>query len=255
MTRTLPDRAPLLDVPIERRHTPTIGAEHARAYEAARPCLRWEFFFTCPFCLLHEAQICPTGAAGSSQFWIEHLATRSQQPELRSAYDNLVYACRRCNLARGVRPQLDGGGSRLLDPCNDAWSAHFEHDGDELSPKTPSGCYTAETYDINSPPKVALRHGRREAIAEALHVLATVPSLLDEVMATINLQPRQEQRLRLGIAEHLHKAVAAARRTLIQLSAVPHDAGTGCACGEAPHEPPSGIAETLLDLDLEPGRQ
>jgi len=40
---------------------------------------------------------------------------------------------------------------------------------------TPNGTYTADAYDVNSPPKVTLRRERREAIDESLHVLAVVP--------------------------------------------------------------------------------
>src|SRR5262249_26671335 len=88
---------------------------HDRAYEQFRPCLRWEFSFTCPFCLLHEAQVCPAGAAASSQYWIEHLSPQSERPELRNVYSNLVHACRRCNLARRYRPSVDSRKPRLLD--------------------------------------------------------------------------------------------------------------------------------------------
>jgi hypothetical protein len=205
--------------------------------------------------LLHEAQVCPNGAAGSSQFWIEHLEPQSDRPDLRNVYGNLVYACRRCNLARRSRPRVDRDGRRLLDPCADTWFSHFGHDGDELIAITPDAAYTAESYDINSPPKVALRKARREAVDEALHVLETVPALLEQVMAGIGFQPDREQRMRLEIAEQLHKALAAARRMLLQLSAVPDDADDGCACDTEACELSALISATLLHIELLPGRQ
>jgi hypothetical protein len=244
-----------LTAPIERRHAPRTEAGHGRAYEQFRPCLRWEFSFSCPFCLLHEAQVCPSGAAGSSQFWIEHLEPQSQRPDLRNSYDNLVYACRRCNLARHLRPRADLSGWRLLDPCSDAWSSHFHSDGDELLAITPDAAYTSEAYDINSPPKLTLRRVRREAIEESLHVLATVPSLLEQLMAGPVFHQGREQRLRLEVAEQLHQSLAAARRALIQLSAVPSDASDDCACESGACELPDVVSATLLHVDLEPGRQ
>jgi hypothetical protein len=135
------------------------------------------------------------------------------------------------------------------------WSAHFDTDGDVLVAITVDGAYTAQAYDINSPPKVALRHARGQAIDESLHVLATVPALLAEVMTTIDFQPSREQRIRLEVAERLHKTVAAARRTLIQLSAIPHDADAACACDANACELPPIVAATLVHVELEPGTQ
>jgi hypothetical protein len=255
MTRILPSITCLPTAPIERRHAPATDAEHDRAYERFRPCLRWEFSFSCSFCLLHEAQVCPAGAASSAQFWIEHLEPRSERPDLRNTYGNVVYACRRCNLARRARPRTDARGRRLLDPCLDTWAVHFRHDGDQLLALTPDADYTSGAYDINGPAKMALRRDRREAIDESLHVLATVPAILEQVMAGIGFHPGHEQRVRLEIAEQLHKALAAARRTLLQLSAVPHDARDDCACDRMACELPEPVITGLLLIDLEPGRQ
>jgi hypothetical protein len=255
VTRILPSVAALLPAPVERRHAPVTYARHDRAYEQFRSCLRWEFAFGCPFCLLHEAQVCPFGAAGSSQYWIEHLESQSERPDLRNAYSNVVYACRRCNLARRSRPRVDAAGRRLLDPCIDIWAVHFRHQGDELSAATPDAAYTLEAYDLNCPEKVALRRERREAVDEALHVLATVPALLGQLMLGIGLQPGHEQRLRLEIAEQLHKALAAARRTLTQLAAIPHDASQSCACDVQACELSMVVVAALLRIDLEPGRE
>jgi hypothetical protein len=255
VTSILPSRALLLDHPIERRHAPITDAGSYRGYEAFRPCLRWDFFFTCPFCLLHEAQVSPDGAAGSSQFWIEHLVPQSQRSDLRNTYDNLVYTCRRCNQARRSKARSDATGRRLLDPCADVWSAHFIEAQDELKPTTGDGSYTALTYDINSRPKVTLRRMRRETVEESLHVLASVPALLDAMMAAISLQPRSEQHIRLEIAERLHKSMAAARRALLQLTAIPADADDACACESGTCEIPQAVGATLLHLNLPAGRQ
>lgn len=199
--------------------------------------------------------MCPNGAAGSSQFWIEHLEPQSERPDLRNVYGNVVYACRRCNLARRFRPRVDHGGRRLLDPCAETWSSHFSHDGDEIVALTPDGTYTAEAYDVNSPPKVTLRRERREAIDESLHVLSVVPDLVDNVMAGIGFVSGSALRVRLEIAEQLHKALAASRRTLIQLSAVPLDASEACACDTGACDLSALVIATLLDIELEPGRE
>lgn len=192
---------------------------------------------------------------GSSQFWIEHLELQGERPELRNAYTNLVYACRRCNLARGVRPRVDVRGRCLLDPCVEPWAMHFAYDGDELRSLTADAAYTSETYDVNSLAKRALRRDRREAVDEALHVLNTVPALLTQLMIGIDFHRGAEQRMRLEIAEQLHKALAAARRTLVQLAAIPHDATESCACDAAACDLPASVSATLLHVELDPGSQ
>jgi hypothetical protein len=254
VTRILPSISYLSSVPIERRHAPVTTAEHGRGYERFRNCLRWEFWFSCSFCLLHETQVSAHGASGSAQFWIEHLEPQSDRPELRNVYGNVVYACRRYNVARQARPRIDARGRRLLDPCADVWAAQFCHDGDELRALTPDAAYTSEAYDINAPTKIALRRGRREAIQESLHTLGTVPDLLERMMAGVDLRSGDDQQTWLEIAEQLHKALAAARRTLLQLSAVPHDANVDCACDRGACSLPGPVAAGLLHLAFEPGR-
>jgi hypothetical protein len=150
---------------------------------------------------------------------------------------------------------VDTRGRRLLDPCADAWAGHFIHERDELQPLTADAAYTSETYDINSAVKVVLRRDRREAIDEAVHVLSAVPALLVELMAGIDFHFGHEQRMRLAVAEQLHKALAAARRTLVQLAAVPHDAIDPCACDATACDLPAPVAATLLHIELEAGTQ
>ena len=70
--------------PIRRVHRPKQYAGK-RGYEKYRRCLRWEFGFTCSFCLLHESDfhvgLAAIPAAGSGLFTIEHLLARSTNPE------------------------------------------------------------------------------------------------------------------------------------------------------------------------------
>lgn len=145
-------------------------------------------------------------------------------------------------------------GRRLLDPCSPPWASHFRQDGDELHATTPDGAYTAEAYDLNQPVTIALRRDRREAIGESLQVLVEVPALLDGLMTGIDLRSAREQRMLLDVAEQLHKALAAAQRTLIQLSAIPSDAGCECTCDANACELSDAVATTLLHIELEAGR-
>lgn len=109
-------------------------------------------------------------------------------------------------------------------------------------------------YDINSPTKVTLRRERSEAIDEALYVLATVPPLLEEMMTGLAFRTGRDRELRLEVAERLHKDLASARRTLVQLSAVPADADEECACGANACVLAEPVVATLIQIDFGAGR-
>ncbi len=80
--------------PHVRRHGPRGYA----GYESYRPWLRDEFSFRCVYCLTREASSQLTGA-----YAIDHFAPVVARPDLETAYDNLLYACAACNLAKGGR--------------------------------------------------------------------------------------------------------------------------------------------------------
>jgi len=233
MASSLPGTSTIPPQPWDRKHNPVPATDGHRSYEAYRPCLRWEFAFMCPFCLLHEVQIAPHGAKTSGQFWLEHLETSESRPDLRSKYENIVYSCRRCNSARGIRRRTDAKGRRLLDPTRDIWCEHFCWFGYELRPVSEEGSYTAEAYDVNSPVKVALREERKLLVHEALTLLRSGPQMLDELMMDAEKLPIDRRLLRFKIASQLRQGILRARRALGKLSTIPHDADTVCRCVDA----------------------
>src|SRR5438552_905085 len=87
---------------VARGHAPPRGG-----FNSYRRCLRWEFGFTCAFCLLHEADLVDWGASGSGLMTIEHRVPQSDPAvgaALADDYGNCFYACRYCNRSRGVAP-------------------------------------------------------------------------------------------------------------------------------------------------------
>lgn len=60
--------------------------------------MRDEFAFRCVFCLCRETWY-PSGA---DCFAVEHLNPKSVDPALKKNYENLLYACARCNSAKGA---------------------------------------------------------------------------------------------------------------------------------------------------------
>ena len=91
--------------PHARRH----GPARYKDYGSYRDWLRDEFTFHCVYCL-HREQWYSRGAT----FHIEHFVPVSVDPEGRSEYSNLLYACATCNEAK---KDILG----LPDPCKVAF--------------------------------------------------------------------------------------------------------------------------------------
>jgi hypothetical protein len=74
-----------------RKHGPRGYARRA----GYRRWLRDEFSFRCVYCLIREQWGLVRGIFG-----VEHFQPIAQYPELGNDYDNLLYACTSCNLAK-----------------------------------------------------------------------------------------------------------------------------------------------------------
>jgi hypothetical protein len=104
------------DQPHVRRH----GLAGYTTYPAYKPWLRDDFRFRCVYCLERERWY-PSGQAA---FGVDHTRaqSKSQFRHLLCDYENLVYACNRCNSAKRERA--------LLNPCTSALSEHVWIDDD-----------------------------------------------------------------------------------------------------------------------------
>src|SRR5438132_8446505 len=80
--------------PPARRHGPQGYAD----YPSFRPWLRDEFYFRCVYCLIREQWGLVRGI-----FNIDHFLPVALHPPLVTHYDNLLYACATCNVAKGAR--------------------------------------------------------------------------------------------------------------------------------------------------------
>ena len=83
-------------------HVRAHGPQGYAAYPRFLPWLRDEFSFRCVYCLAREQWISRLGG-----FAIEHFTPVSRDPLLTTQYDNLLYACSACNLAKGVQSVPD----------------------------------------------------------------------------------------------------------------------------------------------------
>lgn len=77
--------------PLVRRHGPHGYADYA----SFRPWLRDEFSFRCVYCLVREQWGRLTG-----EFDLDHFVAQELEPAKVVVYENLLYACRTCNLRK-----------------------------------------------------------------------------------------------------------------------------------------------------------
>jgi hypothetical protein len=78
----------------QRRHGPRGYTDYA----SYRPWLRDEFSFRCVYCLQRERWVAPAAAME-----IDHILPVASNPELTTEYDNLLYCCSTCNVAKRAR--------------------------------------------------------------------------------------------------------------------------------------------------------
>ncbi len=212
---------------IGRRHAPAM-ASGRYGYREYRPCLRWEFGFSCAFCLIHESDVSPSGVEGLGVTTVEHYEPASTDPAALNDYENCFYVCRLCNGARHALPVV-GGDGRLLNPCLDVWREHFAAVGDRLQPVPGDrdARYTHESYDLDDERKVRMRKLRRETIEECLAVIESCGSRIPDLMEHFNQIGDPSS---LDVAEELWQSTVLAVRQLARSCAIPGDAPAECRC-------------------------
>ncbi len=82
-----------------RKHAPAGYKE----YSEYKPWLRDEFEFRCVYCLQREMW----SRARAGSFSVDHIVPQSTNKQLICDYNNLLYACCRCNSFRREIPVLD----------------------------------------------------------------------------------------------------------------------------------------------------
>ncbi len=217
--------------PVRRRHRP----RPAGRWGEYRPCLRWDFGFTCAFCLLHDADLyggLPGEGLGGTT--VEHVIPRSVDPSLANVYQNCVYACRWCNRSRSARP-AEYRGAQLLDPTRDVWGDRFVATADKLLPA--EGDVDAQAthlaYGLDDPRKIGRRRARRELVTDRLYLLARQGVEFTELLRHADLLRQRDPARFAEILREIRRLRADARRALGDLrryEAVPVDAPRSCRC-------------------------
>jgi hypothetical protein len=250
--KILPPQTRPPSIKIDRRHTPRPTAGRL-GYQGYRACLRWEFGFTCAFCLLHEADFSEHGTEGMGLMGVEHFDPVGEQGDVND-YENCYYSCRFCNGSRSKRPVLGPFDRRLLEPCSHAWADHFRMTPDGyLLPVSGdwNAAYTYAAYDLDDPRKVEIRRARRRSIESCLQILRDGADLLRPILSLLSEESLEERDRLLRIAEQLRRGMDQALTNLRRYAPIPRDADAGCRCGRNNHHQlPSGLADQLLDVSL-----
>ncbi len=233
-----------------RRHRPRPSSR----WTSYRSCLRWDFGFTCVFCLLHEADLFggqPGEGLGGTT--IEHRITRSSDASHENEYENCLYACRFCNRSRSAKP-LRRHDARLLDPTRDAWGKHFSVVEDRLrsADGDADAEYTHEAYALDDPRKVERRRARRELISDRQRLLTRLDNELAELLGLAGKARRHSLRLFGEILQeirHLRGDAQRALRDLKRYAAVPSDAPEACRCHSSRnHSIPEELGQQTFEL-------
>lgn len=236
--------------PTVRRHVPP----PAQRWSYYRSCLRWDFGFVCPFCLLHEADLYggqPGEGLGGTT--VEHRVPRSTDPARENDYANCLYACRFCNRSRSVSP-IQTSGARLLDPTQDPWGDHFEAEVDHLRPVAgdADADYTHRAYDLDDPRKVARRRARRELVNDRLVLLSELGAELVGLLELAEEWRQQDFRkfaLALQEVQQIRSAAFRALDDLKRYPAIPVDAPASCRCrGMGPLSLPEELARQAVEV-------
>jgi hypothetical protein len=132
-------------LPHERKH----GPRGYRRYQSYKPWLRDEFSFRCIYCLCRERWF----PDGDDHFGVDHLESQTRVPERATDYDNLAYACCRCNAAKQDCAWLPNLFGQTL-------ATHLQvlEDG-TIRGLTPQGMAWIQVCSLDRPKLTAFRRG------------------------------------------------------------------------------------------------
>lgn len=245
------------DAPFSRDHAPKV-ADWKGGYGEYRRCLRWDFGFTCAFCLLHESDLNEFGLAeGWAVTSIEHRQTQKSASGEANSYANCYYACRFCNGSRATKPLMDPAGNEVLDPCRDNWSANFAAYDHCLEPRTPRGEYTQAVYDINDATRVHIRktrleniHRWRRLILEGPKEVTKLMTIAQDLLRSPKFHKRSEGEFLMQQAQKRQEDIAHARNAIERYLAIPKDRDTKCRCTGVAFKLPVELEKQLIDISV-----
>jgi hypothetical protein len=177
-------------------------------YGEYKPYLRRDFWHSCAYCTLSEAE------ARAIRFTIDHYEPKEARNDLVNEYSNLMYACDECNIRKGDRyPPVEArnDGHRFFRPDQDIRADHFERSEIYVREKSNVGYYTIQALDLN---RASLRRVRElrarlsecdQYIIEGVTALRAFPA--DTLPKTIRAGALRKIKEAMNVAEGLSAAI------------------------------------------------
>lgn len=131
-------------------------------YRKYKPYLRKYFNHRCVYCEIREPEF-----GGMRNFCVEHYRSKSKFPQLKTAIENLLYACSYCNSFKGnywpnlIQVLLN---EIILNPRTDDINHHIETSKPEWYGKTYRGKWNISRLQLSS---IRMINIRKDYIAKA----------------------------------------------------------------------------------------
>jgi hypothetical protein len=177
-------------------------------YGEYKPYLRLDFWHSCAYCTLSEAE------ARAIRFTIDHYEPKEARKDLVNEYSNLMYACDECNIRKGDRyPPVEArkDGHRFFRPDQDIRSDHFERSEIHVQEKSNVGYYTIQALDLNRASLKRVRELRArlsecdQYIIEGITALRAFPA--DTLPTVIRAKALRKIKEAMNVAEDLGAAI------------------------------------------------
>ncbi len=124
-----------------------------KSYRSYKKYLVLDFNNCCGYCNGHD-----TWNGGPKSYHIDHFAPQDKFPQLETQYDNLIYACPSCNLAKSNKWYSNNSntnshfinGKGLQKPTEIDFNIHFVRDADgAIQGNTVEGVFMVKTLKLN----------------------------------------------------------------------------------------------------------
>lgn len=197
-----------LKIAVFKAATPSVARTSNLPVEADygkyRRYLRVDFFFSCAYCTMSEAE------AEAIRFTIDHYEPQTARADLVAVYENLMYACDECNTRKGDRyPPEDArkDGYRFFRPDEDIFEQHFAGKDMHLSHRSNVGYYTIHALDLNRKSLQRLRELRLRLLDCDKFITEGITALrnfrIDQLPQTIRARAQRAIKDALNVRDEL----------------------------------------------------
>lgn len=157
-------------------------------YRAYVPELRYDFWFSCAYCTITEAEAC------GITFEVDHYSPQVGGNLINvNVYSNLMWCCSDCNGLKSnfeFSPALQAKGYRFVRPDQDCFLDHFELNGIQLKPKTEPARFTHRILRLDRAVLRRIRELREQIYGNSALLVKGLSELKSRRMDSLNTEGR-----------------------------------------------------------------